>query len=56
MTMGSCGPNDEIFSFHTAGAQVVFCDGHVELLKSGMDARIVRMLVTPTGGEVIPQY
>ena len=56
ITKNNCGPNDEIFSFHTAGALVVFCDGHVELLKSGMDARIVRMLVTPNGGEVIPQY
>ena len=56
VTTNNCGPNDEIFSFHTAGALVVFCDGHVELLATGMDARIVRMLVTPAGGEVIPQY
>jgi prepilin-type N-terminal cleavage/methylation domain-containing protein/prepilin-type processing-associated H-X9-DG protein len=56
ITTNNCGPNDEIFSFHTNGAQVVFCDGHVELLSSSIDARVVRMLVTPTGGEVIPQY
>jgi prepilin-type N-terminal cleavage/methylation domain-containing protein/prepilin-type processing-associated H-X9-DG protein len=55
ITTNNCGPNDEIFSFH-AGAQVVFIDGHVEMLNSGMDARIVRMLVTANGGEVIPQY
>jgi prepilin-type N-terminal cleavage/methylation domain-containing protein/prepilin-type processing-associated H-X9-DG protein len=55
ITTNNCGPNDEIFSFH-AGAQAVFCDGHVEMLRAGMDARIVRMLVTPNGGEVLPQY
>ena len=54
--VNNCGPNDEIFSFHTSGAQAVFCDGHVEFLRGGMDSRICRMLVTPNGGEVIPDY
>jgi prepilin-type N-terminal cleavage/methylation domain-containing protein/prepilin-type processing-associated H-X9-DG protein len=52
----NCGNNDEIFSFHTGGAQAVFVDGHVELLRSSIDRRVVRMLVTSTGGEVIPSY
>jgi prepilin-type N-terminal cleavage/methylation domain-containing protein/prepilin-type processing-associated H-X9-DG protein len=52
----NCGNNDEIFSFHTGGAQAVFCDGHVALLKESTDRRVVRMLVTPTGGETIPDY
>jgi prepilin-type N-terminal cleavage/methylation domain-containing protein len=56
ITTNNCGPNDEIFSFHTPGALAVFCDGHVEMLTGGMDARITRMLVTPNGGEVIPPY
>jgi prepilin-type processing-associated H-X9-DG protein len=56
VTTNNCGPNDEIFSFHTGGALVLFCDGHVDLLASGMDARICRMLVTASGGEVIPSY
>jgi len=56
ITTNNCGPNDEIFSFHTNGAQVVFCDGHVEMLTSSINPVVVRMLVTPNGGEVIPQY
>jgi prepilin-type N-terminal cleavage/methylation domain-containing protein/prepilin-type processing-associated H-X9-DG protein len=48
----NCGNNDEIFSFHSAGAQAVFCDGHVQMLNKNIDRRVVRMLVTPTGGEV----
>ncbi len=52
----NCGNNDEIFSFHTNGAHAVFCDGHVEFLNQSIDRRVVRMLVTPTGSEVIPAY
>ncbi len=53
-TVGNnCGNNDEIFSFHAGGAMAVFCDGHVQLLPSSMDRRVVRALVTPTGGEVV---
>ncbi len=50
----NCGNNDEIFSFHGGdGANVVFCDGHVSFLTASTDRRVVRMLVTPNGGEVI---
>ena len=52
----NCGNNDEIFSFHVGGAQAVFCDGHVGFLQQSIDRRVVRMLVTPNGGEVIPDY
>lgn len=56
ITTNNCGPNDEIFSFHTGGAQVVFCDGHVEFLTASMNAVITRALVTSSGGETIPSY
>ncbi len=52
----NCGNNDEIFSFHTGGALAVFCDGHVQMLQSSIDRRVVRMLVTPNGGETIPNF
>ena len=52
----NCGNNDEIFSFHTGGAQAVFCDGHVQFLSQTIDIRVVRALVTPTGGEVLPDF
>jgi prepilin-type N-terminal cleavage/methylation domain-containing protein/prepilin-type processing-associated H-X9-DG protein len=52
----NCGNNDEIFSFHTGGALAVFCDGHVQMLQASIDRRVVRMLVTPTGGETLPNF
>jgi prepilin-type N-terminal cleavage/methylation domain-containing protein/prepilin-type processing-associated H-X9-DG protein len=55
-TSNNCGNNDEIFSFHTGGAQAVFCDGHVGFLQQSIDRKVVRMLVTPNGGEVVPSF
>ena len=52
-TDNNCGNNDEIFSFHEGGAQAVFCDGHVAFLAQSIDPRVVRALVTPTGGETV---
>jgi prepilin-type N-terminal cleavage/methylation domain-containing protein/prepilin-type processing-associated H-X9-DG protein len=57
---GNCGPNDEIFSFHGDGANVVFMDGHVTFLDQNIDPLVMRRLVSayeavglfdpPTGG------
>jgi prepilin-type processing-associated H-X9-DG protein len=52
-SMNNCGPNEEIFSFHTGGAHVVFCDGHTAFLTESIDPRTLRALVTRNGGEVI---
>jgi prepilin-type N-terminal cleavage/methylation domain-containing protein/prepilin-type processing-associated H-X9-DG protein len=42
----NCGPNDEIFSFHGSGANVLFMDGHVVYLSQDTDALVMRRLVT----------
>jgi prepilin-type N-terminal cleavage/methylation domain-containing protein/prepilin-type processing-associated H-X9-DG protein len=42
----NCGPNDEIFSFHGPGANVVFMDGHVTFLSEDTDALVMRRLVS----------
>jgi len=42
----NCGPNDEIFSFHGNGANVVFMDGHVSYLNEKIDPIVMRHLVT----------
>jgi prepilin-type N-terminal cleavage/methylation domain-containing protein/prepilin-type processing-associated H-X9-DG protein len=42
----NCGPNDEVFSFHGTGANVLFMDGHVTFLDEGIDAIVMRRLVT----------
>lgn len=52
----NCGPNDELFSFHTDGAHAVLCDGSVTLLHNNIDFRTLRNLVTRSGGEVVGEY
>jgi prepilin-type processing-associated H-X9-DG protein len=49
----NCGPNDEIFSFHPGGANVVFCDGHVQFISEGANPVVVASLVSRTGGETV---
>ena len=50
----NCGPNDEIFSFHGSGANVVFLDGHVSFLVADTTSQVVRYLVTSQEGIEIP--
>jgi prepilin-type processing-associated H-X9-DG protein len=47
------GANDEIFSFHPGGANILFGDGSVKFLKDGVQPSILRGLVTAKGREVI---
>ena len=44
--------NGELYSFHTIGANVVFADGSVHLLKQDMTPAAFAALVTARGGEV----
>jgi prepilin-type N-terminal cleavage/methylation domain-containing protein/prepilin-type processing-associated H-X9-DG protein len=57
-TPGPCAVNctnaNEIYAFHTGGANALFADGHVQLLRAGLDVNIVVPLITRAGGEVIP--
>jgi prepilin-type N-terminal cleavage/methylation domain-containing protein/prepilin-type processing-associated H-X9-DG protein len=45
-----CGPNNEIFSFHTGGANCLFMDGHVVFMRETLSAGVVRALATRNGG------
>jgi len=45
-TTTNCGPNDEIFSNHGAGANVLFMDGHVKFISEEIDPTIMRKLVS----------
>ena len=49
-TVNNCGVNDEIFSFHGTGANVVMGDGHVAYLSEDIDAIVLRRLCTPAEG------
>jgi prepilin-type N-terminal cleavage/methylation domain-containing protein/prepilin-type processing-associated H-X9-DG protein len=54
-TMTDCGPNDEIFSFHPGGANVVFMDTHVTFLSDQINAVALRRLVTANENQPIPE-
>jgi prepilin-type N-terminal cleavage/methylation domain-containing protein/prepilin-type processing-associated H-X9-DG protein len=47
------GPNDEIYSVHPGGANILFGDGSVRFLKEGLSVVVQRSLITPAGGEVV---
>jgi prepilin-type N-terminal cleavage/methylation domain-containing protein/prepilin-type processing-associated H-X9-DG protein len=59
-TMSSPGPcalnctnNNEVYSFHTSGANVVFADGSVRFARSSININLLVALVTRAGGEVV---
>jgi prepilin-type N-terminal cleavage/methylation domain-containing protein/prepilin-type processing-associated H-X9-DG protein len=57
--LGSCGsgPNRGSFgSFHSGGAQFVFCDGKARLLSDSIDLEVFQALCTPQGGEAVGSY
>ena len=56
LTTNNCGTNDEIFSFHIGGANVVFADGHVSFLQTALTPPVVAALVSRSAGEVVPSY
>jgi prepilin-type processing-associated H-X9-DG protein len=51
----NCGPNDEPFSFHPGGCNVVFMDGSVRFLADNIDGRILRYMVTRDEGIPLTQ-
>lgn len=48
----NCGPNEETFSFHTGGANVLFCDGSVNFISEAIDAGLLTAIMSPDGSEV----
>jgi prepilin-type processing-associated H-X9-DG protein len=49
----NCGSNDEIFSFHPGGANIVFADGHVQFVPDSVSPVLMASLVSRTGGEIV---
>jgi prepilin-type N-terminal cleavage/methylation domain-containing protein/prepilin-type processing-associated H-X9-DG protein len=45
--MNNCGPNDELFSSHDGGVNVVFVDGHVAFLRNTVTYPVIRFLMLP---------
>jgi prepilin-type N-terminal cleavage/methylation domain-containing protein/prepilin-type processing-associated H-X9-DG protein len=49
----NCNNSWGIYSFHTQGANALYCDGSVHFLAVGLDRDVFAGLVTHAGGEVI---
>ncbi len=45
--------DNELHSDHPGGAQVVFADGHVEMLDQGIEQELLGALLTRAGGELV---
>jgi prepilin-type N-terminal cleavage/methylation domain-containing protein/prepilin-type processing-associated H-X9-DG protein len=62
MAMNGTGPcamncnnlNGDIYSFHTGGANIAFCDGSVRFLSDSTPITTLAAIVTKAGGEVLP--
>jgi len=49
----NCSNDNEIFSFHPGGSNVLIADGSVRFLKDRTPIRIIASLVTRQGGEIV---
>jgi prepilin-type processing-associated H-X9-DG protein len=54
--MVNCTSDNELYSFHPGGTNVLFGDGSVHFLKDGDTPTIVIGLITRSGGETISDY
>jgi type II secretory pathway pseudopilin PulG len=50
----NCTNNNEVYSFHTGGANHVFGDGSVRFISASMDIRLFVRFITMAGGETTP--
>jgi prepilin-type N-terminal cleavage/methylation domain-containing protein len=52
----NCTNNNEVYSFHTGGANHVFADGSVHFIKASMDIRLFVKLLTRAGDDIVTNY
>lgn len=49
----NCSNDNEVYSFHPAGADAVMCDGSVRLLEASMPIDVLAAISSCNGGEVV---
>ena len=52
-TGNNAGANDELFSYHPGGVNVLMGDGSVRFIKDSINVVTLRALITLKGGEVV---
>jgi prepilin-type processing-associated H-X9-DG protein len=52
-TTNQAGANQEPFSYHPGGVNVLFGDGSVKFLKDSTQILVIRGIVSARGGEVV---
>ena len=48
----NCTNDNEMYSFHTGGANAAFADGSVRFLRESIDAKTFAALVTKSAGDI----
>jgi len=51
--VNNCGPNDEMFSPHSGGVNVLFLDGSVRFMQQTVSSPTIRWLVLPSDGNTV---
>jgi prepilin-type N-terminal cleavage/methylation domain-containing protein/prepilin-type processing-associated H-X9-DG protein len=52
----NCDNDNEVYAFHTGGANVLFCDGSVRFVRSNINIVTFGALITANGGETVGDY
>lgn len=54
--LNNCQANDELFSIHSGGVQVMMGDGSCRFLSENLNFNVLRRLVNPKDGEVVGEF
>ncbi|WP_029629940.1 DUF1559 domain-containing protein [Zavarzinella formosa] len=49
----NCTNNNEVYSFHLGGSNIVFADGSVRFVKASMDIRLFVKMITRSGEDIV---